>query len=247
MVKQLFFILTLLLLISRCGNPLQSENEQLKMKIDSLEQTVEANEYIIGLMEVVGQYMDSIDASRKWVRLNLVEGLTEEDYVARMRNLNLYVQKAEWTIGELEKTRQAYVSQVRRLKEEVGKQNEEISRLQISVDQFRNKARKFEGKLAITQNQLMEVEASLDFNKKELESASSEIEGLMEKMVLTEAEIFYVQGEGMEEVAKKIRLAPKRKRKSLEEALQAYRTSFEMGYAPAEERIEILEKKLRKD
>ncbi|MEP1097334.1 MAG: hypothetical protein ABJG78_19615 [Cyclobacteriaceae bacterium] len=246
-MKKLVVVLAIALLVSGCTNEAKNENKNLSLKIDSLEKAIEANEYIVGLLELSSQYLDSIDDNRKWVTLNLESGVSEDDYIGRMKGLNEYVQKAEWTIGELEKTRSAYASQVNRLKKTMEQKDNEIRTLQLSVDQFQEEANLSNGVLSITEDQLRETQLSLEFARRELQSADVEIKGLMAKVRLNEAEIYYAQGEGMEAVAKKIIFAPKRKRRSLEDALYAYTTAHEMGYVPAKSKMEALEKKLEKD
>lgn len=235
-------------MISACStSSLKNENEVLLAKVDSLERAIETNEYTVGLLESVSQYLDSIDTYRQWVSINLETGVTEEEFIGRMKNLYQYVQKAEWTVGELEKTRTNYGSQVKRLKTEIEDKNDKIKRMQISVDQSKDDIRLLQFRLVRKQQDLMEKEASLAFTKKELSVANEEIQGLMRKVQLNEAEIHFALGEGMEEVANKIRFAPKKKRESLEEALKSYTVAYEMGYEPAFGKVNQLKAQLKMD
>lgn len=67
----------------------------------------------------------------------------------------------------------------------------------------------------------------------------------LNKVVLTEAEIFFAKGEGMKSVADHVQFVPKRKKSNLEEALKNYDKSYALGYEPAKTRIEIVKTKLK--
>ena len=52
----------------------------------------------------VGIMMDSIDASRQLLRVNMVEGTTFADYKDRMKDINGYVKDTQKKIDDLEKS-----------------------------------------------------------------------------------------------------------------------------------------------
>ncbi|MEO9870591.1 hypothetical protein [Ekhidna sp.] len=232
-------------LLTGCYSETRNENTALHLKVDSLEAALESKEYTIQLFEVVGQYLDSIDLRRRSVILDLKKGVDDKDYIQKVKNLNQYFQKTEWAIRELEKISGTYSIQIDRLKTTVDQKNDEINRLQISVNEYRNLEDSLKGRLEITESQLEKTQKSLNFSRMDVALAQMEIIGLMEVVRLSEAEIYFAEGEGLEELANKIRLAPKRKKKSLEEALNAFTTSFEMGYFPAKLRMERLQEELK--
>ncbi len=243
---KVLLVLIILLLFNGCSSSLKEENKELQSRVDSLEAVLETGEYAIGLLEVVGQYLDSIDERRESVLVDLEVGLDDRDYIQRMKNLNQYFLKTEWAIRELEAISGSYSIQIDRLKSTVNKKNDEISRLQVSVNTYRNAGDSLKGRLEITEAALIETQKSLDFSRMDVALAEMEISGLMEMVQLNEAEIYFAEGEGLEELAEKIRFAPKKKRKNLEEALIAFTTSFEMGYMPAKVPMERLKKRLEK-
>ncbi|MEO9485233.1 MAG: hypothetical protein ABJG47_17370 [Ekhidna sp.] len=231
-------------LCAGCDSTIREENKALQMKVDSLEAAFETGEYAIGLLEVVGQYLDSIDLRRESVLVDLEVGVEDRDYLQKIKHLNQYFQKTEWAIRELENISGTYSIQVDRLKTTVEQKNDEINRLQISVNQYRNVEDSLKGRLEITESALQKTQKSLDFSRMDVALAEMEVMGLMGLVQLTEAEIYFAEGEGLEELAGKIKLAPKKKRKNLEEALNAFTTSFEMGYLPAKQRMERLKERL---
>ncbi len=244
---RMVLILSFLIQLGGCNSALRKENRALLLKVDSLEIALETSQSAIGLLEVVGQYLDSIDLRRKFLLVDLETGVSDPDYIQKVKNLNEYFLKTEWAIKELESISGTYSIQIDRLKETVNKKNDEINRLQVSVNEYRDEKDSLKGRLEISESQLKKTQKSLNFSRIDVAFAEMEVMGLMEKVRLTEAEIHFAEGEGLEELAEKIKLAPNKKRKNLEEALNAYATSFEMGYLPARLRMERLRKKLNKD
>jgi chromosome segregation ATPase len=246
MNKLIIFLLSAVVL-SACSKPETTvDGEKLQAKIDSLQNALEVTNYSVGLLGQIGTYMDSIDANRKWVQLNLETGLSQDDYIARMKNINQYVQKAEWTISELEKTRSAYTAQVKRLKKQIAEKDEEIKSLQILVAQTQADKAQLEQTLTLTETELVMSQLEQDITEEELVKANTQAQALMQKVQLTRAESLYSQGENMEELASSIQFAPNRKRQALEDALKYYTESKELGYEPAAAKVEAVKAKLKK-
>jgi SMC interacting uncharacterized protein involved in chromosome segregation len=163
-----------------------------------------------------------------------------------MRSLNDYVQKAEWMIGELEKSKNAYAKQVKRLKTEIVQKDEEIRSLQLTVAQTQADKKVLQETLTVTESELAMSQIEQDRTEKELDKANTAARELMDKVQLTKAESLYSQGENMEAIASHIQLAPKRKRESLERALKYYTESRDLGYTKASAKVDVLKSKLAK-
>ncbi|MEQ9007365.1 MAG: hypothetical protein RLP12_05740, partial [Ekhidna sp.] len=189
-------------------------------------------------------YMDSIDENRKMIAVDLETGLNEEDYIQRMKSLNEYTQKAEWTIAELEKTRAAYAIQVKRLKKQIAEQGDQIAILQISVEEYKLKNANLEDEVKLTREQLLDTQVALNYNENSLDEAQDKVAELDEKLTLSEAETFYAKGEGLELMASRIEFAPKRKKETLEQSLSYYKEAIKLGYVPAKARAESIQKML---
>ena len=101
-MKKLLMIVSLGVLLSSCGG---AENEKLKSKVDSLQNELQVTQQMAQTLTEVGTLMDSIDASRQVLRVNMVEGTTYSAYTSRMKDLNNYVKETQSKIGELEKKR----------------------------------------------------------------------------------------------------------------------------------------------
>ncbi|MEQ8906079.1 hypothetical protein [Ekhidna sp.] len=233
-----------MLVIAGCSKMQEEAQLQETSTVDSLLQVVEEHRYAVALLGQVGMYMDSIDENRKMIAVDLETGLNEEDYIQRMKSLNEYTQKAEWTIAELEKTRAAYAIQVKRLKKQIAEQGDQIAILQISVEEYKLKNANLEDEVKLTREQLLDTQVALNYNENSLDEAQDKVAELDEKLTLSEAETFYAKGEGLELMASRIEFAPKRKKETLEQSLSYYKEAIKLGYVPAKARAESIQKML---
>ena len=101
MIRKLVFALPIAALMVGCG---AKEKEMLQSKVDSLSLELETSQKMAETLTEVGAMMDSIDASRQLLRVNMVEGTTFDDYKNRMRDINGYVKETQSKIDELEKS-----------------------------------------------------------------------------------------------------------------------------------------------
>lgn len=234
-----------MLVIAGCSKVQEEALLQETSKVDSLLQVVEEHRYAVALLSQVGMYMDSIDQNRKMIAIDLETGLNEEDYIQRMKSLNEYTQKAEWTIAELEKTRAAYAIQVKRLKKQIVEQGDQIAILQMSVEDYKTKNTSLENEVKLTRDQLLDTQVSLSYNENVLAETENKVAELDEKLTLSEAETLYAKGEGLELMASRIEFAPKRKKETLEQSLAYYKKAIILGHAPARAKAENIEKLLK--
>ena len=244
-MKKLAFVLIVLGLLSGCNKPVKKENSRLLARLDSMQVALEENSYAVDLLDQVGQYLDSIDAKREWIKFDLEAGIDEDDYIQRMKKLNSYLQKAEWTVNELEGQRNAYISQVKRLKKEIAAKNQGLQDLEVIVAKYTDENSELQGLLAIADEEQMDAQLDMDKMSNELEQSKVEIQNLMAKVQRTKAESFYAQGEGMEEAARRTQFAPRRKKQSLNNALRFFEQSSELGYEPAKTKVDELKSRLK--
>ena len=80
-----------------------NEKETLKRQVDSLNLELQRSHEMSQTLAEVGTLMDSIDASRQLLRVNMVEGTTYDDYATRMKDLNTYIKQTQSKINDLEK------------------------------------------------------------------------------------------------------------------------------------------------
>lgn len=241
-MKKIALILLTVLLFTGCNKKLKEENLQLLVRLDSMQMIVEETEYLSSLLAQIDEYMDSIDIHRNEIKLDLELGISEEDYISRMKDINEFVKKAEWTINDLSKSNSAYNSRINRLKNDMEKKNTEIEKLQYSVMLYQEETSHLQEELTITDKELLNVQNEL---KKKTNEFNLEITELLDKLKLTEAESLFARGEAKEELAKHMQFARKRKKQALLDAIEYYNNSYDLGYEPALAKANQIKEKIK--
>ena len=142
MLRKLLFCLPLAAAFIGCDS---GEKESLKRQVDSLNQELVRSHEMSQTLAEVGTLMDSIDASRQLLRVNMVEGTTYDDYASRMKDLNTYIKQTQGKINDLEKNLQsskanasAFAKTIKALKKDLESKTQEISLLQEQVEKYRS-------------------------------------------------------------------------------------------------------------
>ena len=91
MVKNILFIVAIGITMMSCGG----EAEKLKSQVDSLKNELQTSQQFAQTLQEVTVLMDSIDANRNVLRVNMVEGTTYDNYTARMKDINNYVKDTQ--------------------------------------------------------------------------------------------------------------------------------------------------------
>src|SRR5579864_3155174 len=122
MVKNLIALAVAALVFASCSN----KSEKLQSQVDSLKEALQTNQKFVQTLQEVGTLMDSIDASRQLLRVNMVEGTTYSDYTSRMKDINNYVKDTQGKIEDLEKALKkskgnsnAYAATIKKLKSDL--------------------------------------------------------------------------------------------------------------------------------
>ncbi|HYC84717.1 MAG TPA: hypothetical protein VEB86_05815, partial [Chryseosolibacter sp.] len=142
MLKKLLYLSVMSVVVLSCGD---QEKETLRSQVDSLKRELETSQEMAETLTEVGTLMDSIDASRQLLRVNMVEGTTYDDYATRMKDLNSYVQETSRKISSLEKSLKdskanssLYANTIKKLKADLQTRTEEIAALQQQVEKYRS-------------------------------------------------------------------------------------------------------------
>ncbi|HZI23749.1 MAG TPA: hypothetical protein VFD46_01645, partial [Chryseolinea sp.] len=142
MTAKFVFVIPIALLMAGCG---AKEKEMLQSKVDSLSLELETSQKMAETLTEVGAMMDSIDASRQLLRVNMVEGTTFADYKDRMKDINGYVKDTQKKIDELEGTLKeskassnAFSKTIKKLRADLETKTKEITDLQEQVEKYRN-------------------------------------------------------------------------------------------------------------
>jgi chromosome segregation ATPase len=245
--KNLFLIFPVLLLA--CNT---QEKAQLQSQVDSLRVELETSQRMAQTLQDVGILMDSIDANRQLLRVNMVEGTTYDNYTSRMKDLNNYVRETEDKIADLEKQLKkskgnaaAYASTIKKLKNDLQTKSQEIVLLQEQVEQYRNENQNLSQTIQLQEDELSSKEEQIRAKEEELALIEIRIQELMINSKVSEADAYYARAQAVEETANRTKLAPKKKKASYEEAIQLYKKSLSLGKKEAQARITELEKKIQ--
>ncbi len=247
MHKPLLTFIVAAAIFTSCDN----KSEKLQTQLDSLKAELQTNQKFVQTLQDVGVLMDSIDANRQLLRVNMVEGTTYADYTARMKDINNYVKDTQGKIEDLEKTLKkskgtanAYAATIKKLKTDLETKSQEIIKLQEQVAALGN-----ENQNLITTNNLQQAEindkaAQIETKKQELSLLEEKIQQVQIQSKVSEADSYFARAQAVEEAAIRTKLAPKKKKETFKEAIELYKKSLSLGKTEAQAKIDALSKKI---
>jgi chromosome segregation ATPase len=248
MLRKLIFCLPIATLLLACDS---KEKDQMKSKIDSLQVELDASQKMASALTEVGVLMDSIDASRQVLRVNMAEGTTYEDYKERMKDINNYVRDTERKIDDLEKSlsksksnSNAFSKTIKQLRADLDGKTKEIVSLQEQVDKYRNENENLITTVGMQEKELVDKQSEIETKSQELSLIEARIQELMIQSKMSEADAYYARAQAVEEAANRTKLAPKKKKETLKEAVELYKKALSMGKTEAQAKIDELEKKI---
>jgi chromosome segregation ATPase len=248
MTKNLVFALPLAALVFGCDT---KEKDQLRSQVDSLKVELETSQKMANTLTEVGVLMDSIDASRQLLRVNMVEGTTYDDYTSRMKDINGYVRDTQKKIDDLEKSvassnskNNANVKLLKQLKKDLENKTQEIVQLQEQVEKYRSENQNLISTVSMQEAELSDKATQIEAKTQELALIEARVQELMIQSKMTEADAYFARAQAVEEAANRTKLAPRKKKETLKEAVELYKKALSMGKNEAQEKITELEKKI---
>jgi chromosome segregation ATPase len=248
MIRKLVFALPLAAVLFSCDT---KEKENLRTQVDSLKAELEASQKVAQTLTDVGVLMDSIDASRQLLRVNMVEGTTYDDYTARMRDINGYVKDTQRKIDDLEKSlasskanASAFSKTIKKLKADLESKTQEIAALQEQVDKYRNENQNLISTVSMQEAELSDKQTQIEAKSQELALIEARVQELLIQSKMTEADAYYARGQAVEEAANRTKLAPRKKKETYKEAIELYKKALSLGKSEAQAKIDELEKKI---
>lgn len=248
MIRKLVFALPIAALMIGCG---AKEKEMLQSKVDSLSLELETSQKMAATLTEVGTMMDSIDASRQLLRVNMVEGTTFDDYKNRMRDINGYVKETQSKIDELEKSLKtssanssSFSKTIKKLRSDLESKTQEIAALQEQVDKYRNENQNLITTVGMQEAELTDKETLIESKTQELALIEARVQEIMIQSKMSEADAYYARAQAVEEAANRTKLAPRKKKETLREAVELYKKALSLGKNEAQDNITSLEKKL---
>src|SRR5690349_23925403 len=183
MTRKLAFIIPVAALLAGCG---AKEKEQLQSQVDSLKIELETSQKMAQTLTEVGAMMDSIDASRQLLRVNMVEGTTYDDYKTRMKDINGYVRDTQKKIDDLEKSLKtsksnanAFSKTIKKLKADLEGKTQEIAGLQEQVDKYRNENANLITTVGMQEDELTDKQTQIETKTQELALIEARVQEIM--------------------------------------------------------------------
>lgn len=232
-----------------CGE--KQENVHLQTQIDSLQAELLQSQQAARMLEEVGVLMDSIDAARNYVAINLETG-PDESYHKRMESIQGYVAETQERIAELEKSlqtsqsvNQTYASTIKKLKKEIASKNEALALLQQQIEGLEADNAALVTTVAAKEEEIVQKTAEIMAQNEELAKAEAHIKEMIIQQQISQADAYYARGEAVEEIAKRTQLARKKKQGSYREALLLYEKAYALGRTDAKSKIDNIREKIR--
>lgn len=248
MVKNTLFIVLIATFLMSCGK----EAEKLRTQVDSLKVELQTSQQFAQTLQEVSVLMDSIDANRQVLRVNMVEGTTYENYTSRMKDINNYVKDTQKKIETLETSlskskgnNAALSNTIKKLKADLEARNKEIAQLNENVEQLRNENQNLITTVGLQEAELNDKEAQIQAKQQELALIEAKIQELMIASKMSEADSYFARAQAVEEAASRTKLAPRKKKDTLKEALELYKKSLSLGKQEAQAKITELEEKVK--
>jgi len=248
-MNKLIVIVLFAVVLAGCGG---AENAKLKSQLDSLQTELQVSQQMAQTLQEVGTLMDSIDANRQVLRVNMVEGTTYSAYTSRMKDLNNYVKETQSKIGDLEKALKkskansnAFAATVKKLKADLESKNQEIASLQQKVAELGTENQNQKITIDMQEAELNDKQAQIEAKQQELALIEARIQELMVQSKMSEADSYFARGQAVEEAANRTKLAPRKKKDTLKEALELYKKALSLGNDKAKAKVDELEKRVK--
>lgn len=220
----------------------------LEQKVDSLNVVLVASREVEVTMDEVGALIDSIDASRSSLRIKMIEGSSYADYVARLRDINIYVKRTEEKLNALEasakKSSRSSATAIKRLKADLKKTSDELVELQLQLVGMREENLRLWTKVNEKDSLLSISDQVIKLREGDVASLERLVNDTNESNKLAVADLYYAQAEALETVANRTQFAPRKKKQARSEALELYKLSLSLGKMEAQSKIDELEKEL---
>lgn len=225
------------------------KNDTAQYTLDSLRTVMAANEKMTQSMVEIGVLLDSIDAGRKVIRIHLIEGDSYKSHVARLRDINEYVRKAERKITALNKTvkkssDKVYASALRKLKADLELRNNELAALTDQLNRYKSENKELITAVSLQKAEIQEKLNLIKSQQEETAQLQLQVNQLLTQSKQDQGDAYFARALAVEEAANRTKFAPKKKKKSQKEALELYKLALAHGKLEAEANIAALEKKL---
>jgi chromosome segregation ATPase len=248
MSQNLLYLIVIPAILFSCET---NEKEVLQSQVDSLRTELEKSHKTSQTLAEIGTLLDSIDETRQLLRINLVEGTPYDDYTGRMKDLNEHIRNTQEKIQNLERSLQsseanagAFAKTIRQLKAELAVKGKEMVFLQEQVEKFRNENENLIITVDLQDAEIADKQAQIEARSQELALIEARVQELMIQSKISEADAYFTRAQAIETAADRTKLAPRKKKETMREAIELYKKALSLGKSEAEAKITQLERRL---
>jgi chromosome segregation ATPase len=242
-------LISIVLILCACES---KETDRLRVENDSLRTELVSKNEMVTVMKAVKDLIDSIDMSRKVLRMDLNEGMTSDQVTLRLRDINGYVKSTQDKIKNIEsrlkstdKKANGYMMMMDALKSELGIRVQEVASLEAAVEEYKKENEGLVKTVKLQQAEMAEMQSKIEEKQQELALLDEKVKGMVSEFKVTEADAYYARAKAVEEAANRTRLAPRKKKETYREALELYKKALSLGKKEAQKNITALEKKVK--
>jgi hypothetical protein len=244
-MKQIYLILFAALVLVGCDT---KERAQLKSQIDSLNTVIDQNTEAEATLDEVAILLDSIDASRNALRVNIIEGITYADYIGRLKQINTHIKDSQTRIvaleNDLKRSKHVSAATIKMLKADLEAKTSQVIELQMEIAELRQNNNSQYMRLLKKDSIISSKDEVIRLKNDQVTSLETLVQDIDEQNRIKVGNLYFNQAQALETAADRTQFAPHRKKDTRREALELYRLSLSLGNLKAQERIDILEKQL---
>jgi chromosome segregation ATPase len=247
--RNFLFATSVVFFVSACNRP--SKLTQLHQQVDSLKVELDNSSKFAKALQDVGSMIDSIDQNRHVLRTRMVEGTSVEDFKKSMSEINQYVKQTEKKIINLENrlstantSRSMYAASLKKVKEQLEMRTNELAALQEKVNQYQNENNNLIQTVNLQKAEIDDKLAQIETKKREAEQLEEQVSKLVAQAKIDQGDFYFTKGEILEEVAKRTKFAPRKKRNANKQALDMYELALVCGKEEAQAKVTELRKKI---
>ena len=134
---------------------------------------------------------------------------------------------------------------MKKLKADLEQKNNQIALLQQKVDELGNQNENMKITIDMQEAELNDKQTQIETKTQELALIEAKIQELMIQSKMSEADSYFARAQAVEEAANRTKLAPRKKKDTLKEALELYKKAQSLGKTEAQAKIDELEKRVK--
>lgn len=244
--SSLFLAITLL--VTACNS---NEVTRLRIENDSLRNELDSHLARMNPLTDVTVWMDSIDAGRMVILASMRDGNRSVDLSSRLRDVNQFVKMSEERLEVLQSALRSsklesssYLMLVDALKSEVEIRARDIATLNEELAVFKGENQALAETIKIRSAEEDEARRRASDKQEDLLLLEAKIQAMVNNFKVAEADAYYGRARAVEEIARRTKLAPRKRREGYKEALELYKKCLSLGKKEAGTDIARLEKKI---